>query len=93
MRMIYRFEEMIMNKKRADRIAQQKSRGGKRSFVTEIENLQIIIAWLAGEISEGIASKLIGIERIELRKMRDDAIESIQLSVKEWRELNKPDLK
>ena len=64
----------MADKKRSDRIAQQKHRGSKRSYVTEIENLQIIIAWQAGELSEGMAAKIMGVDRLTLRTMRDKAI-------------------
>lgn len=32
-------------KRRQDRLAQQKHRGSKRSYVTEIENLCVLLAW------------------------------------------------
>ncbi len=62
-----------MNKQRYDRLAQQKSRSNKRSYVTEVENLQIILAWQAGKISEGVAAREIGVDRLQLRTMRDNA--------------------
>jgi len=40
----------------------------KRSYA---ENLQIMVAWLYGEISEGKAARIIGVDRLELRTMSD----------------------
>jgi hypothetical protein len=63
-----------MNKQRLDRLAQQKHRGSKRSYVTEIENLKIILAWQSGNLSEGQAARALCMDRVSLRVMRDDAI-------------------
>lgn len=66
----------MSNKQRADRLAQQRHRGSRRSYVTEIENLQILLAWASGDLSEGQASKALGVGRVEARKMYDDACSS-----------------
>lgn len=63
-------------KRRSDRLAQQKHRKGKASYVTEIENLQIILAWEAGELSEGQAAKALRVERVALRDLRRIAVNS-----------------
>lgn len=63
-----------MNKRRIDRLAQQRHRGSRRSYVTEIENLKILLAWEAGELSEGQAMKAIGVDRVTARGMKCDAI-------------------
>lgn len=63
-----------MNKKRYNRIAQAKHRGSKRSYRTELENAQIMLAWLNADLSEGQASKALGVDRLGLREMRDKAI-------------------
>ena len=63
-----------MNKTRYNRLAQAKARGSKRSIKTELENAHIMLAWLNADLSEGQASKALGIDRISLRVMRDEAI-------------------
>jgi hypothetical protein len=57
-------------KRRQDRLFQQRHRGSKRSYVTEIENLRVLLAWEAEFLSEGQAAKRLGLERVELRDMR-----------------------
>lgn len=52
---------------------QAKSRGDKRNYKTEIENLQIMLAHECSHLSEGQAAKAIGTDRIGLRKMMADA--------------------
>jgi hypothetical protein len=64
----------MKDKTRYNRLAQQKHRGSKRSFVTEIEDLKILLAWECGELSEGQVSKALKIDRISARKMRDDFV-------------------
>lgn len=61
-------------KRRQDRLAQQRHRGNKRSYVTEVENLKIILAWEAELLSEGQAAKAIGVDRVTLRDMRFQAM-------------------
>jgi hypothetical protein len=63
-------------KRRLDRLSQQKHRDSKRSYVTEIENLQIILAWEAGELSEGQAAKALEVDRVTARDMRLRAIQA-----------------
>jgi hypothetical protein len=63
-----------MNTKRYNRLAKQKARNSKRSYVTEIEDLQIIVAWLYGDLSEGRAARALGVDRVSLRTMRDAAV-------------------
>ena len=65
---------MTTNKARYNRMAQQKHRGSKRSPKTELENAHILLAWLNADLSEGQVSKALGIDRVTLRVMRDDAI-------------------
>lgn len=57
-------------KRRQDRQYQAKHRGTKRSFVTEIENLKVLLAWEAGQISEGWAAKILKLDRVSLRDLR-----------------------
>jgi hypothetical protein len=63
-----------MDKRRYNRLAAAKSRKSKRSYKTELENAQILLAWLNADLSEGQASKALNIDRIALREMRDTAI-------------------
>jgi len=66
-------------KRRLDRAYQRNHRGSKRSYVTEIENLRVLLAWEAGELSEGQAAKRLGLDRIDLRDMRIKVIaETVQ---------------
>lgn len=77
----YQQPEEAINKKRYNRIAQAKHRGSKRSYRTELENAQIMLAWLAEELSEGQAAHALGVDRISLRVMRDGAIaQGLQLA-------------
>ena len=57
-------------KRRADRAAQQRHRGSKRSYVTEVENLRLLLAWEAGELSEGQVAKHTALPRVDLRDLR-----------------------
>ena len=61
-------------KRRYDRLAKQKERGSKRSYVTEVENLKILLAWEAELLSEGQAAKALRVDRVTLRDMRFQAI-------------------
>lgn len=61
-------------KTRAMRLYQQKCRGGKRSPVTEVEDLKICLAWEAGELSEGQATTAMGYDRVACRGILQDAI-------------------
>jgi hypothetical protein len=63
-------------KRRSDRLPQKKHRGSKNSYVTDIENLQIMLAWEAGELSEGQAAKALQVERVALRDLRRIAVNS-----------------
>ncbi len=58
------------DKRRRDRFYQQKHRGSKQSYVTEIENLRVLLAWEAGVLSEGQAVKLLNTCRVDLRELR-----------------------
>lgn len=69
-------------KRRKDRFYQQRHRGSRRSYVTEIENLNVLVAWQAGTLSEGQAAKRLNVDRLSLREMRDTAIEC---ALKEFR--------
>lgn len=59
---------------------QAKRRGG-RSYISEIETLkeqvrqlEICLAWEAGELSEGTAAKMLGMVRVVARGVCNDAI-------------------
>lgn len=68
--------EKTPHKRRADRLAQQKHRGSRRSYVTEVENLQVLLAWEARALSEGQAARAIGVDRVTLRGMKLDAVKA-----------------
>jgi len=59
---------------RRARLYQGKSRGDRRSYKTELENVQILLAWESGELSEGQVARLLGVDRVSLRMMREGAI-------------------
>ncbi len=60
-------------KRRADRISQQKSRGGG-SIKTELENAYLMLAWEAEQLSEGQVASILGTDRLSVRLMREGAI-------------------
>lgn len=41
----------------------------------EIERLTILLGWEAGELSEGQAARLLGLDRLALRRKRQDVLE------------------
>jgi hypothetical protein len=54
---------------------QRKARGSKRSPCDEAENALMLLALEAGEVSEGIAAKVLaGGDRVKLREMRHRAV-------------------
>ena len=61
-------------KQRKNRQYQQRARDGKRSYLTDIENLSIILAYEAGEITECHAARALGVGIVEARRMRIDAL-------------------
>jgi hypothetical protein len=63
-----------MTKQRSDRLAKQRERGSKRSYVTEIEDLRIMLAWEAGVLSEGQAAKALGYDRVTLRDLKNQTL-------------------
>jgi len=59
--------------RRKNRLAQANHRKSSRSYKTESENLGLLLAWEAGDLSEGQVVKALGIDRMTLRIMRDGA--------------------
>lgn len=61
-------EEPCMSPKqqRLARLYQSKSRGDRRSYKTELENVQLLLAWEAGDLSEGQVSSILGVDRVSL---------------------------
>src|SRR5688572_15925777 len=62
-------------KRKKDREYQAKHRGSKRSYVTEIEQLKVLLAWEAGRLSEGWAAKVLNLDRVSLRDLRLNFLE------------------
>lgn len=60
--------------KRTERLYQRRHRGGKRSASDESENAAIMLAWEAGEITEGQAAKALGVDRVSAREMKLKAV-------------------
>lgn len=65
---------MNAKKQRLARLYQGKSRGDRRSYKTELENVQLLLAWEAGHLSEGQVSNMLGVDRVSLRMMREGAV-------------------
>ena len=65
---------MNLKKQRMARLYQGKSRGDRHSYKTELENVRLLLAWEAGNLSEGQVSRLLGIDRVSLRMMRERAV-------------------
>ena len=66
---------MNIVKQRKDRSYQVKHRGSRRSYRTEAEDALILLAWEAGELSEGQASKALWVDRVTARDRKIAAIE------------------
>lgn len=64
---------MGIAKQRAQRLYQQKHRGGG-SIKTELENAYLMLAWEAAELSEGQIASILGTDRLSIRLMREGAI-------------------
>jgi hypothetical protein len=58
-------------KSRSDRLYQQKHRGSKTSPVTDLEDALVVLAWEAGELSEGQAAAALGVDRLGARLRRE----------------------
>lgn len=65
---------MSIAKQRRDRLSQHKHRKSRRSYKTELENAQILLAWEAAQLSEGQVARILDIDRVSLRMMREGAI-------------------
>lgn len=64
---------MSPKQQRLARLYQGKSRGDSRSYKTELENVQLLLAWEAGDLSEGqVSSMLVGVEA-PLTALRKDS--------------------
>ena len=72
---------MNVKQERLARTYQGKSRGDRRSYKTELENAQVLLAWEAAYLSEGQASRMLNVDRVTLRMMRESTIaEGIKLA-------------
>lgn len=83
---------MASNDPRYMREYQRRRRKGKRSYLSEIEDLteqvrrlEICLAWEAGELSESTAMKLLGVSRVEAREIRSQGI-ARGLGYETWQE-------
>ncbi len=65
---------MTPKKQRQSRKHQAAHRGTRRSYKTELENLQLLLCWEWGSLSEGQMARILDIDRVSLRKMRIDAV-------------------
>lgn len=66
----------LNKKRRMNREYQAKHRGSKIIYKNEIENLQTLFLWEAGELSEGQAMKRLGLNRLALRELRNKYLDS-----------------
>lgn len=57
-------------KKRNNRRSQRRFRGDKRSPSDLYEDTAILLAWEAGDITEGQATKALGMHRVEAREAK-----------------------
>lgn len=78
-------------RKRYNRQAQQKHRGVARLSANDrLENVLILLAWEAGELSEGQVVAALGADRLQQRSDRIDAIKlGAELGRALWRQ-NRP---
>ena len=67
---------MNQKQQRQARLYQAKHRSSQRSYKTELENAQLLLAWEAAELSEGQMARLLDTDRLTIRKMRADAIDA-----------------
>lgn len=58
-------------KNRQMRAYQAKHRGTKNSYATQFENATIVLAWLDGSLSEGQVAKVLGVDRLDARDLRE----------------------
>lgn len=58
-------------KARADRQYQRKHRAGKSSPTTDLEDALIVLAWEAGELTEGQAAAALGTDLLGARIRRE----------------------
>ncbi len=63
-----------LRERRRMRVYQANHRRSKRSYVTLYEDAVIVLAWEAGELSEGQATKALGTDRLSARERRDELI-------------------
>lgn len=63
-----------LKKQRLARLYQGNSRGDRRSYKTELENVQLLLAWESSGLSEGQVAKALNIDRVTLRMMREGAM-------------------
>jgi len=61
-------------KRRYNRAAVSKSRNGENSYIRMYEDALIMLAWEAGELSEGQVVVALEADRIDQRQKRIDAI-------------------
>jgi hypothetical protein len=67
---------MTPKQQRQARAYQAAHRGSGRSYKTELENALLLLAWEAAELSEGQISRILDVDRLEIRKMRQEAIDA-----------------
>jgi hypothetical protein len=60
--------------RRMNRSYQAKHRKSKRSYLSDYEDAVIVLAWERGDLSEGQASKALGLDRLSARIRRDDLV-------------------
>lgn len=83
---------MSPKQQRQSRIHQATHRGSRRSYKTELENLQLLLCWESEQLSEGQMSRMLDIDRVSLRMMRLDAINSGMKLAEALDKRNQPDL-
>lgn len=66
---------MTPKQQRQARIAQANHRGSRSTIKTELENVLLILAWEAEQLSEEQIARAIDTDRVTIRRMRDAAID------------------
>lgn len=56
--------------RRTERLYQRRHRGDKHSASDEAENAAIVVAWEAGEVTEGQAARALGLDRVSARELK-----------------------
>ncbi len=79
---------MSLRRTRANRAYQAKHRGGTAcNYRTEMEDALIMLAWEAGELSEGQVARALALDRVSARVMKLEATrKGAEIGTRLWNE-------